>query len=97
MNAGHMRVGFGALDTASMDLKAGADKIEARLNELENELAHMRSDWEGNASEAYQVAKKQWDQGMQEMRAVLAQIGMGVANANGDYQSGERSNTAMWG
>lgn len=92
-----MKVNFGALDTASADIQNSANQVQGRLDQLDRELAPLRSDWTGSASEAYQVAKAQWTQAMVEMQQVLAQIGTAVGTSNQNYQSAERANTSRWG
>ena len=67
-----LRVNHAGLDTAAEDLARAVKQIDDRLNRLESELAPLRSDWTGNAQQAYQVAKTKWDTAMQEMRDLLA-------------------------
>ena len=45
--------------------------IDDRMNRLESELAPLKSDWHGNAQQAYTTAKAKWDWAIQEMRDLL--------------------------
>ena len=53
MNAGQLKVTFGALDGASGDIRGGANAIASRLDRLDSELAPLRADWTGSASESH--------------------------------------------
>lgn len=96
MSAGQLKVNFGALETAAADIQASANQIQARLDELDRELAPLRADWTGSASEAYQVAKTKWTQAVNDMQQLLAQIGTAVQQSNSEYQSAERANQGRW-
>ena len=52
-----LRIDHGGLDTAAADLLAAVQGIDDRLNRLESELAPLRSDWVGNAQQAYAIAR----------------------------------------
>lgn len=97
MSAGELKVNFGGLDAAASDIMASANQIEGRIDALESELAPLRSDWTGAASESYQQAKVKWDQGMADMKALLADIGTAVTSSNSDYQATESQNQSRWG
>ena len=96
MNAGELKVTFGALDTAAADIQTSANQIRSRLDQLDSELAPLRADWTGAASEAYQTAKAEWTRAITDMQALLAQIGTAVNQSNADYQSAERANQSRW-
>lgn len=95
--SGELKVTFGSLEAAAADIMTSANQIEGRLDALESELAPLRSDWTGSASSAYQQAKAQWDQGMNDMKLLLAEIGGAVRNSNSDYQATESQNQGRWG
>jgi WXG100 family type VII secretion target len=96
MNNGKLAVDFGGLDRGHADITSGAGKIESRLDQLESELAPLRADWTGSASESYQQAKAKWDAAMGDIRLLLVDIGNQVATSNSDYQSTESRNTARF-
>ena len=73
-----LRVNHAGLDTAADDLARAVKQIDDRLNRLESELAPLRSDWTGNAQQAYTVAKTKWDTAMQEMKTLLADTSTAV-------------------
>jgi WXG100 family type VII secretion target len=91
-----LKVNFGGLQAASADINASADKLAARLDQLDSDLAPLRADWSGEAAGAYEAAKAKWSAAITDMRALLAQVGQAVATSGSDYQSTERSNASMW-
>ena len=95
--SGNLKVNFGALEQASSDIRSGASKIESRIDALESDLSGLKSDWTGEAQTAYLAAKAKWDQGMNDIKALLADIGTAVATSNADYQSAENANRGRWG
>jgi early secretory antigenic target protein ESAT-6 len=96
MTAGEMKVNFGALDAAAADIQGSANQIRARLDQLDRELAPLRSDWTGAASEAYQVAKTEWTRAITDMQQLLQQVGTAVTTSNSEYQAAERANQGRW-
>ena len=91
-----LKVNYGSLSTASGDLGAGAAAIANSLESMDAELQQLRSNWEGDAQEAYLVAKQQWTDGMTGMRDVLAQISRMVDSANQSYNSTDTANAARF-
>lgn len=91
-----LKVNYGSLSTASGDLNAGATAIQSTLDNMDAELQQLRSNWEGDAQEAYLIAKQQWTEGMTGMRDVLAQISTLVDSANQSYNSTDSANAARF-
>jgi early secretory antigenic target protein ESAT-6 len=96
MIAGEFKVQFGALDAAAADVQGSANQVQGRLDQLDAELAPLRSDWTGAASEAYQHAKSEWTKAIGDMQLLLTQIGSAVSTSNTEYRSAERLNQARW-
>ena len=91
-----LKVNYGSLSTASSDLNSGATAIQSTLDNMDAELQQLRSNWEGDAQEAYLVAKQQWTEGMDDMRQVLLQISQLVDQANQSYSSTDQANAARF-
>jgi early secretory antigenic target protein ESAT-6 len=90
-------VDHGALDQAHADITAAVNAIDERLHALETQLAPLRSDWSGQAREAYAVSKARWDTAMTEMKAVLAEVGVSVARSNAEYAGADQASAATFG
>ena len=91
---GGLLVDHAALDQAHSDIRAAVNAIDERLSMLESELAPLRSDWSGQAREAYAVSKHRWDSAMAEMKAVLAEVGLSVARSNSEYAGADQASAA---
>lgn len=97
MSLDGLRVNHAGLETAAQDLATTVKRIDDRLNRLESELAPLRSDWTGNAQQAYQVAKAKWDGAMQEMRDLLQQTSDTVHTSNAEYRAADQRGAAAFG
>lgn len=95
--SGNFKVNFGALDTAAADIKSSGRALESRLDELDRQLAPLRSDWTGAASESYAQSKAQWTKAIQDMNLLLGDIGNAVTQSGQGYSGAESSNNNLWG
>jgi len=96
MSLDGLRVNHAGLDTAAEDLGRAVKNIDDRLNRLESELAPLRSDWTGNAQQAYEVAKAKWDGAMQEMRNLLQDTSNTVHQSNAEYKAADQRGAASF-
>ena len=96
MSLDGLRVNHAGLDTAAEDLSQAVKSIDDRLNRLEGELAPLRSDWTGNAQQAYQVAKAKWDGAMQDMKSLLADTSATVHQSNAEYKAADQRGAASF-
>ena len=96
MNLDGLRVNHAGLDTAAEDMYRTVKDIDDRLNRLEQELAPLRSDWTGNAQQAYTTAKAKWDTAIQEMRNLLDQTSQTVHQSNAEYKAADQRGAASF-
>ena len=96
MSSGELKVNFGALGTVAADIRTRANNIESRLGQLDGDLAPLRADWTGDASEQYQRAKAEWTAAINDMQALLADVGRSVDESNTAYQNADRTNASRW-
>lgn len=92
-----LRVDHEGLDQAALDLRAAVRGIATRMNVLERELEPLRSEWAGDAQQAYVRAKGVWDAALQEMTALLADTGRAVAASNADYRAADQRAASSFG
>jgi WXG100 family type VII secretion target len=97
MESDGIRVAHAGLERAADDLHAAVRRIDERLDRLAGELAPLRSDWSGEAQQAYELARQRWEQAMGEMRDVLASTGHQVAESNAAYRSADLRGAAAFG
>jgi 6 kDa early secretory antigenic target len=91
-----LRVDHAGLETAADDLRRTVSDIDERLNRLEQELAPLRSNWSGNAQQAYLGAKARWDRAMGEMRDLLDETGRTVLQSNAEYHAADQRGAASF-
>lgn len=96
MNLDGLRVNHAGLDTAAEDMYRTVKEIDDRLNRLAQELAPLRSDWIGNAQQAYQTAKASWDGAIEEMRNLLDQTSRTVHQSNVEYKAADQRGAASF-
>ncbi|WP_261166938.1 WXG100 family type VII secretion target [Microbacterium sp. Marseille-Q6965] len=86
------KANFGGIATAAADIASGASTIESHLADMDRALAPLRSDWSGSASESYQVAQRNWNQAIADMKVLLSQIGQQVQRDGEQFQQTEQAN-----
>jgi len=96
MNLDGIRVRHGALDQAAADMYSTVKAIDERMNRLESELEPLRSDWHGQAQEAYRIAKAKWDWAIQEMRDLLDESHQTVYQSNAEYMAADNRGAAQF-
>ncbi|MDQ4055280.1 MAG: WXG100 family type VII secretion target [Actinomycetota bacterium] len=96
MNLDGIRVRHSALDQAAADMYNTVKAIDDRMNRLESELEPLRSDWHGQAQEAYRIAKAKWDWAIQEMRDLLDESHQTVYQSNAEYMAADRRGAAQF-
>lgn len=91
-----IRVDHGALATASSDLRTAAERINGRLQELDNDLRPLASQWAGAAQESYRLARDAWTTAMQEMVTLLTDVSTAVATSNDAYRTADQRGAARF-
>lgn len=90
MNMDGLRVNHAGLDQAAQDLYTTVKKIDDRMSRLESELSPLRSDWSGQAQQAYTAAKAKWDAALQDMRNLLDDTSRTVSQSNAEYRAADQ-------
>lgn len=89
-------VDHAALDQAAQDLSNAVRDIDARMNQLEDELAPLQSEWTGRAKDQYAISKQRWNTAIYEMLTVLGQTSSSVTQSNADYISADQRGAASF-
>jgi 6 kDa early secretory antigenic target len=92
-----LRVDHAGLDRAADDLMGIVARIDARMQVLEDELGPLRSQWVGEAQQAYTVAKARWDGAIHEMRDLLRLTSQQVTSSNADYRAADARGARSFG
>ncbi|MFL1444797.1 WXG100 family type VII secretion target, partial [Nocardiopsis protaetiae] len=61
-------VNFNALSQGSIDLQTEMGNVENALDDLQQQMAAVRSELEGATAEAYDVAMQNWSLNLADMR-----------------------------
>ena len=93
---GGIAVSYEALDTASIDMRNGAGRLDTTLTELESKLNGLRADWDGEAKDSYDIAQRNWDNAVLEIKQLLESIAQTVTNSNDAYTQVETSAKNAW-
>ena len=96
MSLDGLRVNHAGLDNAAEDLYRRVKEIDDRLNRVEQELGPLRSDWTGNAQQAYTTAKAKWDWAIKEMRDLLDETSRTVYQSNAEYKAADQRGAASF-
>ena len=89
-------VDHAALDQAAQDLSNAVRDIDGRMNQLEDELRPLQSDWTGRAKDQYAISKQRWNTAIYEMLTVLGQTSTSVTQSNTDYISADQRGAASF-
>ena len=97
MDLDGLRVDYAGLDQAADDLMSVVNRIDARLQSLERELAPLRTSWVGEAQQAYAAAQLRWDTAVHEMRDLLRGTAAQVTAANDAYRAADARGARAFG
>jgi early secretory antigenic target protein ESAT-6 len=84
-----LKVNHAGLDRAADDLMGIVNRIDARMQQLEEELDPLRASWIGEAQQAYAVAKARWDAAVDEMRDLLRSTSQQVTRSDAEYRAAD--------
>ena len=88
---------FGALQAGEENYKQIYTQLVQTISHLDSQLRSQLAQWNGQAQQAYYVAKAQWDQAMANMQTVLQSLQGVAAEANVRYPTVEAQNASLWG
>jgi WXG100 family type VII secretion target len=86
-----------ALAQTADDLAATVSAMAARLAQLDQELAPLRTEWIGSAQEAYVMAKARWDVEIERLSSSLSLVRLAVMQSAAQYAEADRRGAAMFG
>lgn len=92
-----IRINHASLQQAAADIRATMNQIETRLDNLEKELAPLRSDWNGGQKDAYHQAKAKWDNAINEMKLLLNDTQRAVEESSMEFGRADARGAAKFG
>ena len=94
--SGSMRYDFAAIDGARADIAGTSGHINGKLANLKDYLTPLVAEWEGAASDAYQVQQAKWNAAANDLNQVLEAIGRAVGTGNDDMNLTNNRAAASW-
>lgn len=89
--------GFGGISGAASDIRTTSGSISGLLGDLKKRIQPMVSTWEGDSSEAYQNAQREWDNAAEELNVILTTIADTVSAGSDRMADINRRAAASWG
>lgn len=78
-------------------MRAAVAQIQQELDELDAKVATLRSEWDGEASRAYEHAQREWTFELNRMRALLEDYGVRLDRINERYRvASEKVRERIW-
>lgn len=97
MAGDYVRAVFGNLSDGESQFVAAYNSLSSTVTNLDGQLRTNLADWDGEAQAAYTQAKAVWDKAIADMGAVIQGLSSVLGSANANYQTAERTNSAMFG
>ena len=91
-----MKVDSAGLELLIQDMKAGCNQLSTRLDTMKGDLAKYVSQWEGGAQKAYDVAQKQREREITDLKELLEDVRLAVIESKENYLEGELKNEKSW-
>lgn len=92
----YTRAVFGSLQSGEADFASIYSQLVSTISTLDSQLRSNLAQWDGQAQQAYYVAKAQWDAAMADMQLVLNNLRAVIGEANVNYTTTEAANAALW-
>ena len=93
----YTRAVFGSLAQGEADFARIYAQVQQTTQTLESQLNASLNQWDGQAKEAYAVARSKWQAAEANMAAVLNNLRVVAGEANVNYQTTEAANANLWG
>ncbi len=97
MSDGMLKVNFGALNQAAVDIQKAINTLEAQLAQLEQDAAPLVATWDGQAKRAYADRQLAWTSASDHLKSVLSQIKGAVDESAADYLNTEQRAANLFG
>lgn len=93
---GSMKVDYQTIHQAADDCNSTGSELEARFEQLKSDLAPLTESWSGNAMDAWHAKQQQWNQALEEMKQLLAQIATALPQIADGYQETDTAIKGMF-
>lgn len=91
-----MSVQTAQVSVLSTEIKNGANAIQGQLDQLENKVAKLRTQWSGEAQGSYDRAQTQWNTSLTAMRDLLERISQSTEQIGQAYNASDKRNANLF-
>lgn len=96
MDDGDYAIDLEELEGVIADLEKCERALESLTNDIEHQMKALQSTWEGLSAQAQAEAQAEWEEGLAEMRASLADMRQAARVASDNYHLMITTNTGLW-
>ncbi|MGW9350127.1 WXG100 family type VII secretion target [Nocardiopsis flavescens] len=89
-------VNFNAMGQGAIDLQQETTEVSNALNDLQQQMAAVRSDLEGATAESYDVAMQNWALNLEDMRTLLNGAQVALGNMGDNYGTTDNREANEW-
>jgi WXG100 family type VII secretion target len=89
MSDGLLRVNFGALAEAGVDIQNAVNELDSKLSQLDADARPLVETWEGKAQAAYHQRQQKWTTAATDLKNILRDIKIAVDQSAQDYATTE--------
>lgn len=81
----------------SAEIRNGATGIKGELDQLDNQVKQLISQWDGAAQQAYHQAQLQWSKSLTEIQQLLDNIATKTQEISSQYVQSDKSSAGRFG
>lgn len=96
MDDGDYAIDLDELEGVIGDLEKCERALEVLTNDIERHMKALQATWEGLSAEAQAEAQAEWEEGLAQMRASLADMRQAARVASDNYRLMITTNTGLW-
>jgi 6 kDa early secretory antigenic target len=89
MSDGLLRVNFGSLAQAGVDINKAVNELDTKLSHLDSVARPLVDTWEGKAKQAYHERQLKWTNAATDLKNILREIQLAVQKSEQEYAATE--------
>jgi early secretory antigenic target protein ESAT-6 len=97
MPDGAMKVDYGTIHEAADHCNTAGSEMDSLFQQLVHDLQPLTQSWTGDAQTQWQDRQKEWNNALDEMKALLARIAIALPEIADGYQKTDKDITNMFG
>lgn len=97
MPDGNIKVDYATIHTAADDCNKTGGELDALFQDLKSRLAPLTEQWQGQAQEMWHQRQIEWNNSLDELKQVLAQIATALPQIADGYQDTDKGIQNMFG